>query len=116
MIGSAVVQTLLQVLVMLLIYTILAYMLTVFVYFSEPGVYKPCEGKFYTCLSFSLMFGLISDLGVVSYNDDPATLLTTFMDDTVINVLFDFVYLFVLKIVVGQVLGAIIIDKFAQIR
>jgi hypothetical protein len=102
--------------VVLLIYFIANYILVIFVYFYYNSQFDPCNSTLYRCLSFGLDIALKADSGVVGYNDNPDTIIQDFINDTFFDVLFDFVYLFIIKIIVEQVLGAIIVDKFAQIR
>lgn len=115
-IGKAIVESMGQLAVVLLILIISNYILVVFVYFRYNSAYAPCSGTLYSCLSFGVDTALKTDFGIVGYNDSPNTILSDFLGDTIFDVLFDLVYLFVIKIVIEQVMGAIIVDKFAQIR
>lgn len=38
------------------------------------------------------------------------------MDYTFMQIIYDLIYLFVIKLIVTQIIGAIIVDKFASIR
>jgi hypothetical protein len=115
-IGTAIQESMGQLLVVLLIFFISNYILLLFVYFTYNASYEPCSHSLFACLSFGLDVALKTDFGVVGYNDNPQTITTDFLNSTIFEVLFHFVYLFIIKIIVEQVLGAIIVDKFAQIR
>lgn len=115
-IGKAIKESMMQLLVVLLIFIISNYILLVLIYFIYSTEYASCQGSLFSCLSFGLDIALKTDFGVIGVNDNPNTLTTDFITDNIFNVLFDFVYLFIIKIIIEQVLGAIIVDKFAQIR
>ena len=68
----------------------------------------------YGCLCFGLDISIKQDSGILGYNDDDIQ--TQYQDYSIWNMLFDILTLFVLVVIVEQVLGAIIVDKFAQIR
>jgi len=38
------------------------------------------------------------------------------MQRTLVHVLVNFIYLFIIKVIIEQIIGAIMVDKFAEIR
>jgi len=64
---------------------------------------------------FALSIGFKADAGFVGYKDEE-NLDQNFVNVTFLDVLVNFSYLFIIKVIMDQVIGAIIVDKFAQIR
>jgi hypothetical protein len=56
------------------------------------------------------------DGGITSYTDSSDTILTVFATEPFQDILINFVYLFIIKVIIEQIIGAIIIDKFAALR
>ena len=100
--------------VVVLIYILSVYAFVIVIYFAYANKFQPCTGTLYSCLCFGLDISLKQDPGILGYNDDD--ILNSYQDYGIQNMLFDIVMLFVLVVIVEQVLGAIIVDKFAQIR
>jgi cellulose synthase/poly-beta-1,6-N-acetylglucosamine synthase-like glycosyltransferase len=99
-IGKAIIESLGQLLVVLLILLISNYILVIFIYYYYANNYTPCANTLYQCLSFGLDIALKQDYGVVGYNDSSTSLLTDFLSDNAFDVVFDFFYLFIIKIIV----------------
>jgi hypothetical protein len=58
-----------------------------------------------------------ADAGIAGYNDNnPDSVVDIFANYPIEDVLVNFLYLFVIKMVIDQIIGAIIIDKFAALR
>ncbi len=105
-----------QLCVVLLINLILTYILASILYFYYgSGDYKENCGTLYYCFIFALSIGFKADAGFVGLYDQ-TYLANNFQTVTFWNVLVNFSYLFIIKVIMDQVIGAIIVDKFAQIR
>jgi len=106
-----------QLCVVLLINLILTFILASILYFyygSRSDYIANC-GTLYYCFVFSLSIGFKADQGFVGlYDSDYFS--TNFSTVTIWDVLVNFCYLFIIKVIMDQVIGAIIVDKFAQIR
>ena len=79
-------------------------------YYSDPAdpansPFSNCSNLYY-CFMINLDNGFKQDPGVVGNEN-----FVTFS-----NVLVNFSYLFVIKLLLGEIVGAIIVDKFAEIR
>ncbi len=105
-----------QLCVVLLINLILTYILASILYFYYgSGDYSANCGTLYYCFIFALSIGFKADAGFVGLYDQDY-LQSNFSTVTFWNVLVNFSYLFIIKVIMDQVIGAIIVDKFAQIR
>lgn len=105
-----------QLCVVLLINLILTYILASILYFYYGNRdYAPYCGSLYYCFIFALSIGFKADAGFVGINDG-TYLSNNFATVTFFDVLVNFCYLFIIKVIMDQVIGAIIVDKFAQIR
>lgn len=67
----------------------------------------------YNCFVFSLDLGFRTDSGVAGYTDSSDTILDNYMSKTFLNVFINFVYLLIIKVIIEQIIGAIMVDKFA---
>ena len=65
---------------------------------------------------FSLDNGFKADAGLVGFTDDEDTILNDFLSVNILDVTVNFVYLFIIKVIIDQIIGAIMVDKFAQMR
>jgi hypothetical protein len=65
---------------------------------------------------FSLDLGFRSDSGLSGYTDDSDTLLQLYVNRTLLNIFINFIYLVIIKVIIEQVIAAIMVDKFASIR
>jgi hypothetical protein len=62
---------------------------------------------------FSLDQGFKADAGVVAKtNGDVNAFVNAKFGDVVLN----FIYLFIIKLIISEIIGAIIVDKFADMR
>lgn len=106
-----------QLCVVLLINLILTYILASILYFyygprSDYG--QNCTTLYY-CFAFALSVGFKTDPGFVGeYDGDYFT--SNYSTVSFWDVFVNFCYLFIIKVIMDQVIGAIIVDKFAQIR
>jgi hypothetical protein len=106
-----------QLCVVLLINLILTYILASILYFyygSRQDYIANC-GTLYYCFVFALSIGFKADAGFVGLYDGDR-IGNNFNEVTILDVLVNFSYLFIIKVIMDQVIGAIIVDKFAQIR
>ena len=106
-----------QLCVVLLINLILTFILAsiLYFYYGSRADYSANCGTLYYCFVFSLSIGFKADQGFVGlYDGDYFN--TNFSTVTIWDVLVNFCYLFIIKVIMDQVIGAIIVDKFAQIR
>ena len=106
-----------QLCVVLLINLILTYILAsiLYFYYGWRNDYQANCGTLYYCFTFALSIGFKTDAGFVGEYDGD------YFDQNYANVSFwdvfvNFCYLFIIKVIMDQVIGAIIVDKFAQIR
>lgn len=65
---------------------------------------------------FGLDLGLRMDAGIVGYTDNSSTILSDFATKKLQDIIINFIYLFAIKVIIEQIIGAIIIDKFAALR
>ena len=101
----------------MLLTLVCTYILTSIIYYYAASAQFPAEcATLYYCLVFSLDNGFRADAGLVGYTDDEDTILTDFLEKNFADVLINFVYLFVIKVMIDQIIGAIMVDKFAEIR
>lgn len=56
------------------------------------------------------------DAGIVGYTDNSNTILSDFATKKLQDIIINFIYLFAIKVIIEQIIGAIIIDKFAALR
>ena len=113
---KAIKETMDQLCVVLLINLILTYILASILYFYYgSGDYADNCQTLYYCFIFALSIGFKADAGFVGLYDG-TYLENNFATVTFWNVLVNFSYLFIIKVIMDQVIGAIIVDKFAQIR
>lgn len=113
---KAIKETMDQLCVVLLINLILTYILAsiLYFYYGSGNYYQNCSTLYY-CFIFALSIGFKADAGFVGLYD--STLLgNNFVGVSFWDVLVNFSYLFIIKVIMDQVIGAIIVDKFAQIR
>ena len=52
----------------------------------------------------------------MGYTDDEDTILSTYTTAKFEDVLLNFIYLLIIKVIIEQIIGAIIVDKFASLR
>jgi hypothetical protein len=113
---KAIKETMDQLCVVLLINLILTYILASILYFYYgSGDYVPNCGSLYYCFIFALSIGFKADAGFVGAYDG-TYLGNNYSTVKFWDVLVNFCYLFIIKVIMDQVIGAIIVDKFAQIR
>lgn len=62
---------------------------------------------------FSLDMGFKQDAGMVANTNSDVT---AFVDAKFGDVVLNFVYLFIIKLIISEIIGAIIVDKFADMR
>jgi hypothetical protein len=62
---------------------------------------------------FSLDQGFKQDAGMVSSTNSDVV---TFVDSSITDVIMNFAYLFIIKLIISEIIGAIIVDKFAGMR
>jgi hypothetical protein len=106
-----------QLCVVLLINLILTFILASILYFyygSRSDFSANC-GTLYYCFVFSLSIGFKTDAGFVGLYDSDY-FANNYSTVSFWDVLINFSYLFIIKVIMDQVIGAIIVDKFAQIR
>lgn len=106
-----------QLCVVLLINLILTYILASILYFYygwRSDYSANCETLYY-CFTFALSIGFKTDAGFVGLYD-PNYFSESYLNVSFWDVLVNFCYLFIIKVIMDQVIGAIIVDKFAQIR
>lgn len=106
-----------QLCVVLLINLILTYILAsiLYFYYGTRQDYSANCGTLYYCFVFSLSIGFKTDAGFVGlYDGDYFS--SNYETVSLLDVLVNFCYLFIIKVIMDQVIGAIIVDKFAQIR
>lgn len=105
-----------QLCVVLLINLILTYILASILYFYYGNTdYQANCATLYYCFIFALSIGFKADAGFVGLYDGNK-LADNFSTVSFWDVLVNFSYLFIIKVIMDQVIGAIIVDKFAQIR
>lgn len=106
-----------QLCVVLLINLILTYILAsiLYFYYGKKDDYKANCGTLYYCFTFALSIGFKTDAGFVGEYDS-TYFDTNYTSVSFWDVLVNFCYLFIIKVIMDQVIGAIIVDKFAQIR
>jgi hypothetical protein len=113
---KAIKETMDQLCVVLLINTILTYILASILYFYYGSRdYSVNCGTLYYCFVFALSIGFKQDAGFVGLYDGDY-LANNYSTVSFWDVLVNFSYLFIIKVIMDQVIGAIIVDKFAQIR
>ena len=114
---KAIKETMDQLCVVLLINLILTFILAsiLYFYYGSRVDYSANCGTLYYCFVFALSIGFKADQGFVGLYDGDY-FLTNFSTVTIWDVLVNFCYLFIIKVIMDQVIGAIIVDKFAQIR
>jgi len=105
-----------QLCVVLLINLILTYILAsiLYFYYGNKDYSVNCASLYY-CFIFALSIGFKADAGFVGAYDG-TYLGNNYSTVTFWDVLVNFCYLFIIKVIMDQVIGAIIVDKFAQIR
>lgn len=106
-----------QLCVVLLINLILTFILAsiLYFYYGSRADYSANCATLYYCFVFSLSIGFKTDQGFVGlYDGDYFG--TNYETVSIWDVLVNFCYLFIIKVIMDQVIGAIIVDKFAQIR
>lgn len=115
---SAISETLDQLLIVLLFTLIATYILTALLYYERASSDFPAEcSTFYYCFVFSIDIGFRADAGLVGYADDEDTILGVYSAQSAFqNVLLNFIYLFIVKMIIEQIIGAIIVDKFVALR
>lgn len=96
---KAITETLDQLLITLLVLVIATYILTSIIYFYYgPTVYSTICTNLYFCFMFSLDQGFKQDAGMVaSTNSD----VYTFVDATFTDVIINFIYLFIIKLIIS---------------
>jgi len=106
-----------QLCVVLLINLILTYILAsiLYFYYGSRLDYQANCGTLYYCFAFALSIGFKTDAGFVGEYDSNY-FSNNFASVSFWDVLVNFSYLFIIKVIMDQVIGAIIVDKFAQIR
>ena len=113
---KAIKETMDQLCVVLLINLILTYILAcILYYYYGSGAYIVNCRTFYYCFVFALSIGFKTDPGFVGLYDQDK-LFQNYSTVAFTDVLMNFFYLFIIKVIMDQVIGAIIVDKFAQIR
>lgn len=82
-------------------------------YYYGQRFYSDICTNLYFCFVYSVDQGFKQDPGVVglSYGD-----VNTFVDALFGDVVLNFTYLFVIKLIISEIIGAIIVDKFADMR
>ncbi len=114
---KAIKETMDQLCVVLLINLILTLILAsiLYFYYGSRTDYGANCGTLYYCFIFAISIGFKTDQGFVgAYDSDYFA--TNYSTVTFQDVLVNFSYLFIIKVIMDQVIGAIIVDKFAQIR
>lgn len=88
---------------MMLITIIMSYILTSIIYYhyGQKKFYAaPCQNLYY-CLIFSIDQGFKFDPGMVGNTVDPLNVLGDFVNISFLDVLINFVYLFIIKLIIG---------------
>ena len=114
---SAISATLDQLLVVLMFMFISTYVLTGILYYDRAAAQFPVEcATLYNCFVFSVDVGFKQDAGLAGYVDDSDTLFTAYANENLGEILINFTYLFIIKVIIEQIIGAIIVDKFVALR